>query len=379
MNSALPRPVAAPADACTARVRRVQSAVAAAGLAALIVSPGPDLRYLTGFDTRLIDRLLCLVLPATGDPSLVVPVVEEAAVAAAPLATAGAAICSWADGDDPYARVAALLPEDGEIAVSDAMLTVQSYWLREAAPRLRQRPASAVLAPFRTRKDADEVAALRAAGAAIDAVHARVPEWLRVGRTEAEVGADIRMGMLAAGHEAPELVIVASGPNAASPHHGVSARTIQDGDAVVVDIGGAMPSGYWSDCTRTYVMGSPSQELVELYAVLEAAQAAGCAAVKAGVPAAAVDAAARDVIVAAGYGPYFTHRTGHGIGLLAHEEPSIRAANEERLDEGMAFSVEPGIYIPGACGARLEDIVVCTADGHEPLNRGSHDLVVLGS
>ena len=208
-------------------------------------------------------------------------------------------------------------------------------------------------------------------------MHVRVPGWLRAGRTEREVGADIAEAILAEGHATVDFVIVASGPNAASPHHEVSDRVLESGDAVVVDIGGAMPSGYRSDSTRTYAIGEPPAEFTAYYKVLYDAQEAACAAVRPGVTAESVDAAAREPITAAGYGEAFFHRTGHGIGLESHEDPYIVAGNDEVLEPGMAFSVEPGIY-PGPHGARIEDIVVCTADGYQRLNNTPRELLVVG-
>ena len=360
-----------------ARMRRARVAAREAGLAALLVTPGPDLRYLTGYDSRLPDRLTCLIVPTSGDPLIVVPELERLGVAASPLGATHMPVATWAEGADPYALVASHLPRSGTVAVSDRMWAVQVLALRAAMPGLDQRPSGPVLRSLRMRKDEVEVAALREAAAAIDAVHARVPEFLRVGRTEIEVGRDIRGAMLAAGHESADLVVVASGPNGASPHHGLSDRVIRLGDAVVVDLGGVMPSGYWSDCTRMFVVGEPSDEFVALYEVLVRAQEAGCRAVKAGVPMRLVDAAARDVIDGAGYGASFMHRTGHGIGLELHEEPSIGTGSVESVAAGMVFSVEPGIYLRGRCGARLEDIVVCKDDGRERLNCGSHDFVVV--
>ena len=228
------------------------------------------------------------------------------------------------------------------------------------------------------RKDAAEIASLRDAGAAIDRVHARVHEWLRPGRTEAEVGADIAAAIVEEGHVRADFVIVGSGPNGASPHHDVSDRVIEQGDVVVVDIGGPLPAGYNSDSTRTYAVGEPRDaDVAETYAVLQRAQAAAVAAVKPGVTAEAVDAAARDVIAEAGFGEYFIHRTGHGIGLDVHEEPYIIAGNTLPLEPGMAFSVEPGIYQPGRWGARIEDIVIVTENGVESVNNQPHELVVL--
>ena len=203
-----------------------------------------------------------------------------------------------------------------------------------------------------------------------------MPGWLQPGRTEREVAADIADAIIAEGHERSDFTIVASGPNAASPHHGASDRVLARGDAVVVDIGGTMPSGYCSDCTRTYVIGAPPAGFAAYYQVLKDAQEAACAAVRPGVSAEAVDAAAREPIAAAGYGEHFIHRTGHGIGLECHEDPYIVAGNTEPLQPGMAFSIEPGIY-PGGHGARIEDIVVCGEDGCIRLNNGTRELVVV--
>jgi Xaa-Pro aminopeptidase len=204
-------------------------------------------------------------------------------------------------------------------------------------------------------------------------------EWLRPGRTEAEVGRDIADAIVAEGHEHVNFVIVGSGPNGASPHHALSDRVIEPGDPVVVDIGGTTAQGYCSDNTRTYIAGDEApRDFVEYYDVLLVAQEAACRAVRPGVTAEAVDAAARDAITDAGFGQYFVHRTGHGIGLEEHEDPYIVAGNAETLEPGMAFSVEPGIYLPGRHGARIEDIVVVTLDGGERLNEVTRDLVLLG-
>jgi Xaa-Pro aminopeptidase len=203
-------------------------------------------------------------------------------------------------------------------------------------------------------------------------------EWLRPGRTEADVGRDISAAIVEEGHEQVNFVIVGSGPNGASPHHHLSDRVIERGDPVVVDIGGTTADGYCSDNTRTYIAdGRPAADFVDYYAVLEAAQRAACAAVTTGISAEAVDAVARDAITNAGYGEYFVHRTGHGIGLEEHEEPYIVAGNNEPLEPGMAFSVEPGIYLPGRHGARIEDILVVTETGSEALNTIPHELTVL--
>jgi Xaa-Pro aminopeptidase len=250
--------------------------------------------------------------------------------------------------------------------------------VQRAVPGAALELAAPVVDRLRMVKTGAEIAELAAAGAAIDRVHARMGEWLRVGRTEAAVGADIASAILAEGHVSVDFTIVGSGPNGASPHHELSSRVVEAGDLVVVDIGGGTPTGYRSDCTRTYVVGgSADAEVREWYGVLQESQAAATAAVQPGVPAEHIDAVARNVISQAGWGEHFIHRTGHGIGLDTHETPYIVSGNGITLAPGMAFSIEPGIYLAGRHGARIEDIVVCTDDGVQVLNNGPRELVEL--
>ncbi|WFE99263.1 Xaa-Pro peptidase family protein [Micromonospora sp. WMMD964] len=361
------------------RLTAAQRATAAAGLDALLLTPGSDLRYLTGYDAHAGERLTCLVLPAEGEPTLIVPRLERPAAEASPAPATGVRIVDHADGSDPYPLVVAAL--DGPVAavgVADRMWAEQVLALRAALPDAAQRLAGEVLRELRIRKSAAEVAALAEAGAAIDEVHLRMGEWLRPGRTEAEVATDIAAAIRASGHVTVDFVIVASGPNGASPHHGTSDRPIGAGEPVVVDIGGTMPSGYRSDCTRTYLAGgSAPEDFLDYYAVLRDAQRAAVAAVRPGVTGAQADAAARAPIAAAGYGEAFLHRTGHGIGLDGHEEPYLVAGNDRPLEAGMAFSIEPGIYLAGRHGARIEDIVVCTTDGVQRLNTTPTELIAL--
>lgn len=361
------------------RLADAQRATAQAGLDALLITPGSQLRYLTGYHAHALERLTCLVLPAHGEPTLIVPRLERPAAEASPAPGTGVRIVDHTDGTDPYPLVVrALGGPVAAVGLADRMWAAQVLALRAALPGATQRLAGDVLREMRMRKSPVEVAALREAGVAIDAVHARMGEWLRPGRTEAEVAADIATAILAAGHATVDFVIVAAGPNGASPHHETSDRPIEAGDPVVVDIGGTMPSGYCSDSTRTYLLaGTPDPHFLAYYEVLHGAQRAAVAAVRPGVTAEAVDAAARDVIAAAGYGDAFLHRTGHGIGLDGHEEPYVVAGNDLPLEPGMAFSVEPGIYLAGRHGARIEDIVVCTADGVQRLNTLPTDLVTL--
>jgi Xaa-Pro aminopeptidase len=367
------------------RVGEAAAAATGAGIGALLLTPGPDLRYLIGYDAMPLERLTCLVVPAedTGlAPFMVVPRLELAVAQASPAGRLDLEITPWQENDDPYQVItdrlirAGLTSEAVSLGVSDRMWAATLLSFGDRLPGPRRVLASAALRGMRMRKSAAEVAALREAGAAIDRVHARVPGWLRPGRTEREVGADIAEAIVAEGHARTDFVIVGSGPNAASPHHELSDRVLGAGEAVVVDIGGTMPSGYCSDCTRTYAIGEPPAEFAAYYAVLRDAQEAACGAVKPGITAEEVDAAARRPITAAGFGEWFFHRTGHGIGLETHEDPYIVAGNTEPLEPGMAFSVEPGIY-PGPHGARIEDIVICTDEGAERVNNVTRELVVV--
>ena len=365
-----------PAD----RLEQAAAAARAAGLSALLLTPGADLRYVTGYDAQQLERLTCLALPAEGSaapPFLLVPRLEFPAAQASPAGRLGLEIEPWDETADPYALLARRLGHVEQVGLSDQMWAMMVLRLRDALPGARQALASQALRGLRARKTPAEVAALREAGAAIDRVHDQVPGWLRAGRTEHEVAADIAEAIIAEGHVRVDFPIVGSGPNGASPHHEASDRVLEEGDAVVVDIGGTMPTGYCSDCTRTYVIGTPPPDFARYYQVLKDAQEAACAAVRPGVAAEAVDAAAREPIAAAGYGEYFVHRTGHGIGLEVHEHPYIVAGNAEPLEPGNAFSIEPGIY-PGPHGARIEDIVVCTEQGCERLNNATRELVVVG-
>ena len=254
----------------------------------------------------------------------------------------------------------------GRIGLANRMWAEQVLAFGAALPGAEQGLAGEVLRGLRIRKSAAEVAALHRAGAAIDSVHAAMDQWLRAGRTEAEVAADIDAAIRAAGHSTVDFVIVGSGPNGASPHHEVSERVIQPGDPVVVDIGGTMPNGYCSDCTRMYSIGEPPAQFLTYFAALQQAQWLAVQQVAPGVTCESVDAVARDYLTDAGWGEHFIHRTGHGIGLQTHEEPYIIAGNTLPLEPGFVFSVEPGVYLPGRHGARIEDIVVCAAGRTPP-------------
>jgi Xaa-Pro aminopeptidase len=376
-------------DVYATRLRAAAAAAADARLAGLVITPGYDMRYLVGSRSQTFERLTALVIPATGEPTVVVPRLELASLKESAVTELGLAVRDWVDGDDPYGLVASALAEalggapsgqSGRLAVATAVTdAMPALHLLPLADVLGVVPvlATDVLRRLRMIKDAAEIDALRKAGAAIDRVHARLPDFLVPGRTEADVAADIAEAIVAEGHSEVAFIIVGSGPHGADPHHECSERELRAGDIVVVDIGGPYEPGYNSDSTRTYSIGQPDAEVARRYAVLQRAQRAAVAAVRPGVTAEQVDAVARDVLAAEGLAEAFVHRTGHGIGLSVHEEPYIVAGNTLPLEEGMAFSVEPGIYFPGQWGARIEDIVVVTADGALPVNNRPHELVVV--
>jgi len=384
-------------DVYAQRLAAAARATTEAGLAGLVITPGYDLRYLVGSRAQTFERLTALVVPAAGDPTMIVPRLELAAMKESAVGELGIALRDWVDGDDPYALVAAALGGSSAplaVAGKSAPLAVAgesaplAVAVTDSMPALHLLPmaetlgvvpvlATDVLRTLRMIKDAAEVEALRKAGEAIDRVHARVPEFLVPGRTEADVAADIAEAIVAEGHSEVAFIIVGSGPHGADPHHECSDRELRSGDIVVVDIGGPYEPGYNSDSTRTYSIGEPDPDIARRYAVLQRAQRAAVDAVRPGVTAEQIDAAARDVLAAEGMGEAFVHRTGHGIGLSVHEEPYIVAGNRLELQEGMAFSVEPGIYFPGEWGARIEDIVIVTADGAQSVNNRPHDLVVV--
>ena len=360
------------------RIRRTQTAMAAARVDGLIVSPGSDLRYLSGYAATALERLTALVVPAAADPVLVVPELEQAEASRSPAALLGMAVLTHGETDDAHALAMAQLPRAARVAVDDHMWVTRLFQLQSAAREVQWRPAGRLLSDLRMRKGSDEIASLRAAGAAIDRVHARMAEFLRVGLTEREAARLIATAIVEEGHVSADFVIVGSGPNSASPHHSVSDRRLERGDSVVVDIGGSTADGYCSDSTRTYCVGNePDPGVTAYYDILQEAQLAQCDFARPGVTAEAVDRVGRAVIREGGYGDAFMHRTGHGIGLETHEEPYIVEGNSLVLEPGMAFSIEPGIYLTGQHGARIEDIVVTTDDGIERLNTTSRAITVV--
>ncbi|WP_306592221.1 M24 family metallopeptidase [Corynebacterium striatum] len=382
-NSAFP--VSVYAD----RLQRAQEVSVEKGIDLLILGTGADFAYLTGSWVSSHERLTALVLGPTGKPFIVAPSTDIETLSSSPVAQLGLELRGWSDGENPYelaceplrATASSSTPTValGASLTADHVLRIQGLLAESAQSGAQPQYVLATysLAELFTRKDAAELEELTKAGAAIDAVHAAVPGLLRAGRTEADVAADLR-DLILRQHVEVDFIIVGSGPNGANPHYDYGDRVLSKGDPVVVDIGGTLPSGYHSDTTRTYVVGgdlsAAPQDFQDAYAVLERAQAAGRAAAKPGATAQEVDRATREVIEEAGFGEYFTHRTGHGIGLSTHEEPFIMAGNELVLEEGMAFSIEPGIYVPGKWGMRLEDIVYTTADGYESVNQAPREV-----
>ena len=384
---ALHAPGAAAEDTVPAfadRLGRLAEQAGVSGADVILITPGPDLEYFIGHSVGSHERLTCLVVPAGGEPSLLVPTLERPGWAGTPAEDLGIAITTWTDGQDPYRALADLLPAGCRVlAVDYHMPAVHALNAQAIVPGAELTLAGEAIAELRMRKAPDEVEQLAAAGAAIDRVQRRIREWLTAGRTENEVAADIAKAIVDEGHARPDFVIVGSGPNGASPHHEASDRVIEPGDVVVIDIGGPMPSGYFSDCTRTYVVAPDggrtiAPKIEEVYGVVRRAQEAGVAAVRPGVTAESIDQAARSVIEQAGYGEYFITRTGHGIGLEVHEHPYMVSGNTTALEPGMAFSVEPGIYLPGEFGVRIEDIVVVGESGPVLMNTAPTTLTIVG-
>lgn len=340
---------------------------------ALLLSLGSDLPYLTGYRAPETERLTMLVLRAEGAATLVLPELEAPRAEGDPSFD----VVAWSESEDPIGLVASLVGSAETIAIGDQTWARFVLDLQRALPTCRFRAAEELVSPLRMVKTESELSRLRTAGAAADRVIAMLADTTFSGRTERDLAHVIEAATVAEGHDVSGFAIVGSGPNGASPHHAPTDRVIEGGDVVVVDFGGTY-GGYWSDTTRTFSVGEPDRGVVAAYLVLRAAHDAALETIRPGVPAQDVDRAARRVIEAAGFGDRFIHRTGHGIGLDTHEEPYIIEGNSTLLGEGMAFSVEPGIYIPGEWGMRIEDIVSVTADACERLNRSPRRLAVVG-
>jgi Xaa-Pro aminopeptidase len=362
------------AERYSERRSRAVTAAADAGLAGLLVTPGPDLAYLTGHEPPPLERLTLLILVAGRDPVMVVPTLERPSAEAAP-GIAAVELADWRDGEDPY-QVTARILRAGRYAVSDRMWASHLLALGRATADCLFVASGRVLPLLRAKKDDDEIARLRSAAEGADATLAEVVGLRFEGRRELDLAADLDRLLRQHGHERVDFTTVASGPNGASPHHGAGERVLERGDAVVMDFGG-VADGYCSDITRTVFVGEPTDEQRRVYETVRAAQQAAFEAIRPGIAAQEVDRAARTVISDAGYGDLFVHRTGHGIGLEVHEPPYIVEGEETPLEQGMTFSDEPGIYLPGRFGVRIEDQVVVTGEGAERLNRATHDLSIV--
>jgi Xaa-Pro aminopeptidase len=359
------------------RLQRTRARMAEVDVDVLLLSVGADLPWLTGYDAMPLERLTMLVLPRQGDATLVVPRLEAPRVTEQPDVFS---IHPWDETDDPVGLVAKLTGAASTIAIGDRTWARFLVDLHALLPSVTWRKGSDITAPLRARKDAAEISALRAASAAADRVAAQLQrgDIPLVGRTERDVSRDIGRRLIAEGHARVNFAIVAAGENAASPHHEPGARVIASNELVLCDFGGTMSDGYCSDITRCVWTGSAVPSKVrDLYAVLQDAQAQAVDAAVIGTPCEDIDGVARRVITDGGYGAHFIHRTGHGIGLEEHEDPYLVGGNCEALASGHAFSIEPGIYLAGEVGARIEDIVVATDDGPEPLNLVTHDLVMV--
>ncbi len=378
------------------RRERARGSLAANGAAALLLGLGADLRYLTGYTAHALERLTLLVLRPDGPATLLAPRLEAMAAAKSPAATGGLLeIEAWDETEDPYALVGARLRDADEAHGRDARRGAGGRLLVDPLLPARHllglqrvfagRPfalSTEVMRDLRIVKADDEIELLRRAAHSADRVVARIATGRLVGRTEAEVSREVRDQLIAEGHDEASFAIVASGPNSASPHHVAGERRIQPGDPVVLDIGGTI-DGYGSDITRMlWVAGAhggvpPAPEFLAVFDLVQEAQAAATAAVRPGAGAGELDEVARSVIREGGFGEAFIHRLGHGIGLEAHEDPYLVAGNEETLDVGHAFSIEPGIYLEGRFGVRIEDIVVCGSDGPDVLNDAPRGLLVV--
>ena len=356
-----------------ARMRRAAGDATEAGLDGLLITPGPELVWLTGYrPTAITERLTALVLVANREPVLLVPTLERPdaeSAAGAPSVT----LVDWVDGEDPFVRAAAYVPQKGAMGISDSAWAMHLLGLQHAVPGSTYRSLTQSLPMLRAVKDANEIARLAAAGAAADATYEQIVGVRFAGRKETDVAADLARLLREHGHEQVDFTVVGSGPNGANPHHEAGDRTIEVGDAVVLDFGG-LRYGYGSDTTRTVCVGEPSARIREVHEIVRLAQQAGVDAVRPGVACQEIDRAARKVITDAGYGEQFIHRTGHGIGTTTHEPPYMIEGEEQPLVPGMCFSIEPGIYLAGEFGVRIEDIVTVTDQGGRRLNNTEREL-----
>ena len=316
-----------------------------------------------------------LVVSADREPAMIVPVLERPDAESTP-GGLKLTLSDWSDGSDPYEAAAPMLDPKGRYAISDATWAMHLLGLQAVLPESQYVSMTEALPLLRAVKDADELERLTSAGDAADAAFFDILEVRFAGRTEADVGADLADALKAHGHSEVDFTVVGSGPNGANPHHEIGERVIEDGDMVVLDFGGTK-NGYGSDTTRTVHVGEPTDEERNVHEIVEQAQQAGFEAVRPGVACQEIDRASRKVIADAGYGEYFIHRTGHGIGLETHEPPYMVEGETHLLEPGMCFSIEPGIYLQDRFGVRIEDIVTVTKDGGRRLNTTPRELTIV--
>ena len=366
----------------TARLEHLSVAISQAGLDAVVLNPGPTFTYLTGVSFHLMERPVVLIIAPGKRPALVLPEFEMPKVDLFPYEVdAFGYVENPAEWDAVFRKAVSSLGLDGrKIGVEPRQMRLLEFrHVRSGAPEADFPDASQALASLRLRKDEKEIDAMRrAVKAAQDALEATIPT-IRIGASEKEIAAELNVRLLKSGSESelPFPPIVSAGPNSANPHASPSERKLQAGDLLVVDWG-ARVDGYISDLTRTFRVGEVEPEFSKIAELVLDANTAGRAAGRPGVPCANVDKAARHVIEAAGYGAYFTHRTGHGIGMEDHEDPYMRADNMQMLYPGMAYTVEPGVYLPGRGGVRIEDNVVVTKEGVEVLSDMPRELRRVG-
>lgn len=355
------------------RVRRLQDLMIERGVDSVVLTAGTDMPYFTGYTAMPLERITAFVILQVGVPQMFVPQLE------APKVKPGEfEIVPWSETEDPIALAARALGSADRVGVSDKTWSSFLLDFQRSLPSVEWSTASLLTRELRMRKEPQEIDFLRQAAEATDRVLQRVPTEIRFsGRSEREVAHDFAEMVTEEGHDQSWFTLIASGPNGASPHHDTGDRLIQEGETVVCDFGGSI-SGYHSDVTRTFSVGVPSPKHEEVHSVVKAANAAGRGAIAPGVPCQEIDRVARQVIVDAGYGEFFIHRTGHGIGLDGHEHPYIVEGDELPLETGMTFSVEPGIYLPGEFGVRIEDIVACGVDSVDDLNKAERGLIQVG-
>ncbi|SDT74038.1 Xaa-Pro aminopeptidase [Streptomyces sp. TLI_053] len=374
-ESRMPRPFTA--EDYRTRLDRATAAATAAGLAGLVVAPGPDLVHLTGYrPTAVTERLTALVLTAGREPVLIVPALERPDAERAEGAPA-VRLLDWTDGQDPYATAVPLLDPAGRYGVSDNTWAMHLLGLQSALPGAGWTSLTETLPMLRAVKGPDELERLAAAGGAADAAYRGILEVEFAGRRETDVAADLSALLIQYGHSQVDFTVVGSGPNGANPHHEAGERIIEAGDTVVLDFGG-LKDGYGSDTTRTVHVGTDvPDEVRKVHDVVRQAQQTAFEAVRPGVACQEIDRIARRVITEAGYGDYFIHRTGHGIGITTHEPPYLVEGEQQPLVPGMCFSIEPGVYLPGRFGVRIEDIVTVTEQGGRRFNNTPHELGIV--